>query len=98
MKYPTFKKREDLAEETEDLAEENEDAIEAVDRALASDVRILEAFDKKAIARRNLRSLEGKNAKEIGRSDSESEEDESDRPPFKPSNHLSCKVPPAHSG
>ncbi|MDE0343618.1 MAG: hypothetical protein OXK82_10705 [Deltaproteobacteria bacterium] len=47
---------------------------------------LLEAFDKKAIARRNLRSLSGDSAKEMGGSDSESEEDESDRPRFKPSN------------
>ena len=45
---------------------------------------ILEAFDKKAISRRNLRSLSGDSSKETGRSDSESDKDEADKPPFKP--------------
>ena len=48
---------------------------------------ILEAFSRKVIARRNLRSLEGKSAEEIGGSGSESDEDENDRPPFEPSTH-----------
>lgn len=48
---------------------------------------MLEAFSRKVIARRNLRSLSGDGAKETGRSDSESDEDENDRPPFKPSTH-----------
>ena len=48
---------------------------------------LLEAFSRKIVARRNLRSLEGESAKQAGGSDSESDEDESDRPPFKPSSH-----------
>ena len=50
---------------------------------------MLEAFSRKIIAVRNLRSLEGKSKKEVRRTDSESksDEDENDRPPFKPSNH-----------
>lgn len=48
---------------------------------------LLEAFSRKTIARLNLRSLDGEVGKQVGRSDldSESDEDENDRPPFKPS-------------
>ena len=48
---------------------------------------MLESFSRKTIARSNLRSLNGDSAKEVGRSESKSEEDESERPPFEPSNH-----------
>ena len=46
---------------------------------------ILEAFSRKVIARRNLRSLEGKSTKTEKTVPSEGEEE--DKPPFKPSNH-----------